>query len=487
MMRPSIHARIFWLIFVAALAGPQAFAGPMMPPGNSPDSGFAGLWRVIDAQVAPWKPPHALTRKEAPLLEYAIEFADRRTTGSEKLACMDARYSSGVTYLSEAFGGAIAADKEGRIAKALSLSNPSITTYRLVCGSTVRDFYVADDADLKFAEHDVVYTLERPTGMDPEQYKPGYSGPSFECVGARRTLDRLICIDAGLSKADSTLGAIYGGVKRSFSPASLASISAAQKAWIASLAPSCGAEGALPDSGGPRNNVADCLKTAYDQRINLLSGLKQAKSGSLIIEPHVRFRARRSASEDDVYPVMSGGAEAGPFNAFIASILHTDRWRTDDRTLFQQVSDDQDQRLQASRTYTIARFDGRIVSFQIATDDFTGGNHDALAQRSIIWDLVKARSLTLDEIFVRGSKWKEAVIAACKRDLQRQLSERGGEIDDSEIAAAVSNSSNWLWKRDAATIVFVIDTVGGLAGGEFEVDVPLKTLAPFLRPDTPVR
>src|SRR5580658_3321704 len=194
---------------IAALIVPLAFsgahAGPMMPLGASPEAGFAGVWRVIEAKPAPWlKPwvkPRKLTRKDVPLLEFAVDFADGEVKGPAPLSCPDAKYSPGVTYRGEAFGGALAGDKDGRLAKRLRLGG-QISTYRVVCDTDVRDFYFDENADLVMLQGDVIYTLERPTGMDPQQYKAGYSGPSFDCTAAKTTGERLICADAALSKSD---------------------------------------------------------------------------------------------------------------------------------------------------------------------------------------------------------------------------------------------------------------------------------------------
>ncbi len=71
----------------------------------------------------------------------------------------------------------------------LDLAGRQLSTYRVYCGHDVRDFYFDDNADLVMAENDVIYALERPTGMDPGQYAAGYGGPSFDCTEARATAD----------------------------------------------------------------------------------------------------------------------------------------------------------------------------------------------------------------------------------------------------------------------------------------------------------
>ena len=178
----------------------------MMPPGPSPESGLAGVWRVIGAQPAPWARPRRLTKADAPLLEFAVEFRDGEVKGPPPLACRNARYSSGVTYIDGLFGGKLAGDRDGKMTAAVHLSRGSPTTFRVICGNVSRDYYIDDNADMVMAEGDVIYTLQRPTGMDPEQYKAGFSGPSFDCTEAKTAVEQLICIDAQLSKSDTKVG-----------------------------------------------------------------------------------------------------------------------------------------------------------------------------------------------------------------------------------------------------------------------------------------
>ncbi len=191
---------------------PPALAEPMMPAGASPEFGLAGIWRVIEARPAPWTRPRTLGNRDAPLLEYAVEFAEYEVKGPDPLRCNDAKYSSGVTYRSEAFNGRLG--QNAALAKKLDLDDSQYTTFRVYCGSTQRDFYVDDSANLVMAEGEVVYTLERPTGLDPSEVSAGYRGPSFDCTQARTTGERLICRDAALSQSDRKLGAAYAALEK---------------------------------------------------------------------------------------------------------------------------------------------------------------------------------------------------------------------------------------------------------------------------------
>jgi uncharacterized protein YecT (DUF1311 family) len=474
---------------IVSLAFSAAHAGPMMLLGPSPEAGFAGVWRIIEAKPAPWVKPRKLTSKDVPLLEFAVDFADGEVKGPAPLSCPDVKYSSGVTYRGEAFGGALAGDKAERLAKRLHLRG-QISTYRVVCGTGVRDFYFDDNADLVMLQGDVIYTLERPTGMDPQQYKAGYSGPSFDCAAAKTTGERLICADAALSKSDKALGEAYSALKRELSAASFATVVTAQRAWLDYVIDSCGANVPTPETPGDKGVIIECMSTEFADRVNLFSDLKVDKAGAGVLEPRMRFRARVKArlAESDVYPWMTGGRGAAAFNTFIFKTLLLGRWRIDDKELFPTDEDFGAMRRSARRVYTAVRFDDRIVSFQVSTDDFAGGNHDLLGQRSFTWDLAPARLITLDDVFAPTSDWKAFVVARCKEELHKQFAEREApDPEDAEIADSLAESRNWVWGADQATVIFIYGTIGGLSGGEFDVDIPLAALKPYMKPNAPVR
>lgn len=474
---------------VAGLCG-AATAGPMMPLGASPEAGLAGVWRFIEARPAPWAKPRALSKAEAPLLEYGVDFVDGAVKGPPPLACASAQYSSGVTYLGEAFGGRLAGDKSAAMAKQARLDVSGLTTFRVVCGAAVRDFYLDQRADLVIAEGDVLYTLERPAGMDPQQFAAGFSGPSFDCAKAKTTADRLICADAGLSKSDRSLAAAYAKLKAAESPDSFATVQKAQRGWLDSTIRSCVGDAPTPETLGDRNPIVDCLSVAYADRAAALSDLTIEKADALVLEPRMRFRwrAKPSVEESDVYPWMSGGPQAAAFNAFVAQAYGLDRWRMDDKDAFPAADDDPAMRYHARRSYSVTRFDARVVSLQIATDDYAGGNHDARRQTAVTWNVAGRRPITLDNVFAKGGGWKAVALAYCKKDLHKQLAEREApDLSDAEIAATVGNSAAWLWAADKAIVVFSVDLIGGMPGGEFDVEIPLSTLSPFMVDGAAVR
>jgi uncharacterized protein len=357
----------------------------MMPPGPSPEAGLAGVWRFVGAETAPWTKPRKLARKDAPLLEYAIDFETSEVKGPPPLACKTAKYQSGVTYQTEMFAGKLS----DAGAKKLAFGNSEVTTFRLTCGSA-KDFYVDDHGDMKMADGDVIYTLERPTGMDTERYTAGFSGPSFDCTRAKTAGEKLICTDAGLAAADKKLAAAYRALKGSLSAENFATFQSGQRAWIAYTMKSCGADAPSADTG----SVTECLKDEYDSRAELLESAKVARFGPLTIEPRLRFRTRAApeTEESDIYPQMSGGPEAAAFNAFVANVW-TSRWRMDIKTLFRYGDDVNGAKLHAHRFYSVKRFDGHIAILSVSTSDFVGGRDEERDSQTFTWDLRAGRVL----------------------------------------------------------------------------------------------
>ena len=412
------------------------------------------MWRIIAARTAPWAKPRPLTKKDAPLLEYAVDFEAGVVKGPAPLACRSARFSSGVTYRDELFAGRLAGNDSA--AKALSLSQPS--TYRVFCGAAARDYYIDDQADMVMAEGDVIYTLERPTGMDPEQYKAGFSGPSIDCAKAKTTAEQLICGDAALSASDKQLGTVWRQLKSSLSGESFATFQSAERTWIAYATQILRRRYSDARREGGRAPIADCLNTEYGDRVHLLESAKVQKSGALLLEPRMRFRTRAgpATEESDIYPLMSGAlrrlrsmrifqkrcnSTAGGWTTRLCSAMAT-KFRTCSCTH------------SGSMPSSVSMAASSVLP--IDTSDFVGGHGEEYGGFAINWDLAKSRPLSFDDMFVRGSDWKRIATKMCLDDLRRQTErdDKPADLDISGVAKQISDVGNWIWRKNKATVRF---------------------------------
>ena len=456
-----------------------------MKPGALPEAGLAGKWRIIGAKPAPWANQRAVSKAGFPLLEQAVEFTESEVKATGPLACKGARFSSGVSSDGELFGGKLAGAKDG--AKGINLSNSSITTYRVLCNEKPRDYYVDDNANLVVSDGDAIYTLERPSG-DPKHVAAGFSGPSFDCAKANTAGEHAICWDATLSSADRRLNAAFRRLKTTETTASFATVQAAQRGWLANAMRSCRAGGPMLGDAGEHEALTLCLTDQYIDRADRLEAVEVVKAGALVLEPRMRVvaRARPETEESDIYPWMNGGPAADAFNRYVASVLALDKRRMDDKDLFPFGDEVADMKLYARRNYSVTRFDSRVASLQILTYDYSGGAHEALAEKSLNWDVTHRKAFSLDDVFANDKPWRKFVTDFCLSDLHEEFaSQDAPDPDRSAVERVIADGRNWLWGTDKATVHFTVYSIASFSGGEFDVDVPYDSLKPYLRPDAP--
>jgi len=194
-------------------------------------------------------------------------------------------------------------------------------------------------------------------------------------------------------------------------------------------------------------------------------------------------RKRPSTEDSDIYPWMRGGGQAAAFNTWIAKALKLDKRRMDDKDLFPFGDEVADMKLYAHRTYSVERFDEKVVSLQISTFDYTGGAHEAINETSLNWDMRAQKPIALSDLFAKGEGWKRFVVGYCLKDLKGQNAENP---DRDNIEAVVRDGGNWLFAKDHAIVHFTVYTVASFAGGEYDVKIPYRALKPYLRPGAPV-
>jgi uncharacterized protein YecT (DUF1311 family) len=432
--------------------------------------------------------PHRLEKREAPLLEYALIFADGEVEGPSPLGCRHAKFATTVVEPKGLFQGSLPTGREEDVARALNLRPPSITTARVECDTGTFHYHFDYDGNLQTALDGVIYTLQRPEPMDAAKVKPGYSGPSFDCLQARTAAEKLICQDAALSKSDREIAAAYTRLKATETSESFATVQASQRAWLAYVNRSCGGTKPLPQDLGDKNAIKGCLTDNFDDRATRLGAVEVLRSGPLVLEPRMRLFTRENpdTEESDIYPWIGGGPQAAPFNAWVAKELRLAKKRMDDKDLFPFGNDlPENTKLYAHRTYSVARFDSRVVSLQASTYDYTGGAHEALGETSLNWDLKRNEPIALDDLFAKGKNWNEFVTDYCVKDLHDQLS-GDPDPDRAAVASVVADRGNWLFAKHGATVHFTVYTVASFAAGEFGVEIPYETLRPYLKPDSPV-
>lgn len=478
-----------WGAIVGAALLAAAGNGPALADvGNSaPDNDYFGFWRIIQADMAPWtkedRPVHA---GEAPLLGWMIEFADGELKGPPGLACKQARFDGMPTDFKALFGGRLDPEKSSEEASRLGLMSFQAKTERVHCGGTITDYYMAHNGDVLFAAGDVIYRARHPRG-DPREFKAGYRGPGFACDAADNAARLTICDDMKLSDLDREMHDAYTKLEASETAAGFATVKAAQAAWFASVAKRCDAEGALPEHSDDVADIRDCLTDLYPVRLALFRDAAVARSGAAVLEPRMRFvmHDKPLFTETESDPYLTGGADADAFNAYVASLLRADSQRVDENGRFRPKALPANIALSARRHYVIARFDARVISLQIRTDDFTGGPHDRRNAFSLNWDRRKRRAIGFDDLFPLDKDVLQFASDFALKDLARQFGAEPPPRQD-DVARVVADQRAWLFTNTGAAIHFPVYSIANYSMGAFDVAIPYDTLKDYLLPDAAV-
>ena len=318
---------------------------------------------------------------------------------------------------------------------------------------------------------------------------PAVSGPSFDCAKAATAGERLICGDPALSAADRKMSTAYLALRKTLSPESFSGFQAAQRAWLSYAMRICTSP-PRPDENST-STPTDCLEETYGSRAALMAGVAVLRSNELILEPRMRFHTRDvpPTEETEIYPFLSGGSRAAPFNAFISKSLKLDSWRMDDKSLFRYGTDIPfGEKLHARRTYSIARLDSRIVSIKVSKSDFVGGHDEEPGDAALTWDLANSKAVSLDDVFVKSMDWKKFVLAYSTGRIKKHIADDNGTVDPGnwDLSANAADSSRWLWGKDKAIVMFTVFLLYGMGDREYDVEIPYDALKPYIKPNAPV-
>ncbi|MPZ34082.1 MAG: DUF3298 domain-containing protein [Rhodospirillales bacterium] len=305
--------------------------------------------------------------------------------------------------------------------------------------------------------------------------------PSFDCAKADHTIDRAICKNAELAKADREMATAYTALLDRLNGAAKDDLVKDQVRWIANRNRACRAD---PD------NIEDCLKNRYAARIKNLRANAQgtypaiseqslAKQGKL---------GKITWSYDITYPRFEdANVDFAAVNAHFAGAA---KKSTDEWTPKAGDGPEREQQWSYEQGFTVERPPGgHAATIVVQFDSYRGGAHGYGATRCALVDLRTGKVVGPQGVFTPGEQWLRVMTQLVGADLKKQFVDKPGfddALEPAKLAKLLSESNRYCWTGKHLEVIFNAYDVGPYAAGPYEVDISYDRLKPILRPDGPI-
>lgn len=445
-------------------------------PAFSQSADYAGVWRIMKADPAPW----AQQAQPAPgLLRAGIAIGDGKFRAPAALACAAPQFSESSLQRDEAFGGAGAKAVE-KIFEQYGLSTNGVPNLRVTCGARHYDFHFNARQELVALHEGSILTL-RKHGEEIKAAEEALAPlqPGFDCSRAKTVKERIVCEWPDALLADSRMNADFRRLQKALGKTNAAALLQSQRTFNSFVAAICKTGGKMPDDASQERDMAGCIAGYTLTRADFLAGLDVYAAGSMRIEPAIVTRTKVTGKGDDIsgwmtndaLPVMSGASRkiAEAFAQQIRKLFRANEPLLRGRdTLTGAIT----------RTYRIATMNENFISL-VSTEHVEAGTSVPDYTFGLNFDLKSGKPLPLSAIFDRSENWKSAVVAAIRKDLNEP--DRFDEYREQILAGA--DNIVWLFGKDRVTVIW---RPGGIGPGEY-AEIPASTLAPFVKDSSPWR
>jgi uncharacterized protein len=305
-------------------------------------------------------------------------------------------------------------------------------------------------------------------------------GASFDCSKASTAIERTICKDPELAKADRDMAAAYGALAAKLSGAAKEALVKDQVQWIADRNRAC-----ATDTDG----IIPCLKGMYGARIANLHAFGDGLYP--FISQHVLIASGKlgkiSWSYEIGYPQFDGNtADFGAVNAEFAVAA---RKATDDATPKADADPDREQGWTYEQGFKIHRPSADAITVVVDFYGFSGGAHGYGATRCTLVDLRTGKAVDPDGVFAQGDDWLKALIPLVAADLKKQFVDKPGfddALEPNNLAKLLREPAHYCWRGGRLELIFNAYEVGPYVSGPFEVYLTYDQLKPLFRAGGPI-
>lgn len=257
-----------------------------------------------------------------------------------------------------------------------------------------------------------------------------------------------------------------------------------QTAWMESTRVSCGIADTKVPLTAPQE---ECVKNALTARAQA-AGQAVQKAGGFVFQTVEINKAQALAASED-------GTDTGVFA--VTKEIRFPRIEGDSPQV-KRFNDLMQQRPQYGvqdqtsewLNYKISFAGPELVSVRFTGSDMSvGAAHPNDSEKVVTVVMATGEPLKETDVFAAPpARWQAAIVQRCRRELVRQLKERGAgadEIPAAELQDTAIKTKNWAITDQALVVIFPSESLGSHALGAFEVTIPWTDLAPLLNPAAP--
>jgi uncharacterized protein YecT (DUF1311 family) len=301
---------------------------------------------------------------------------------------------------------------------------------------------------------------------------------AFDCTKARSPVEKAICADPALTRADTAMAQAYVAIQTGMSQAEGKALLHSQRDWLKQRDGQCGGWG----QPGAKIDGA-CLLRESDARRRLLAGeADDAGPGALPLRPAFseQVDAGRKIDVSIALPRLGEGATAPGLEALLQATANGSN---------QRVGDDPSYSYDA--TYAIASNSRDLVSvvFDIRVDH--GGAHGISLQATANYSPALGRALTIDDLV--DGKGIGALTNLCRDQLRRERLTRGAtadtvddELTEAAVADGIRSITAWQFHRESVAIHYDPYAIGSFAEGSYDCTIPWPVLRKAARSGAPL-
>jgi len=305
-------------------------------------------------------------------------------------------------------------------------------------------------------------------------------GASFDCAKTSSAIERAICKNPELARADREMAAIYSALAAKLTGPAKDHLAKDQVRWVGNRNRACSGDAAA---------ITDCLKVRYAARTGNLKVLADGVYPS--VSEHAVYKAGKvgkiTYSIDARYPQFDG--TTANFSAVNRTFADDAKKSDEDGTPKADSGVGREQTWSYEQAFALRRPSSSAITVAIDFYGYSGGAHGFGGTACVLVDLQTGKSVEPDGVFASGDAWLKLMVGIVTADLKKQFVKNPGfddALEPAKLAEILRDPSHYCWRTDRLELIFNAYDVGPYSAGAYQVVVPYSRLRPLFRIDGPL-